>query len=202
MHPKRTIAKPPGIPPPAPKEPGLDSLLELRRGLTSKDPKEMQDAAWEFKSLAESGGDVSSLISILPQALKASFSPESGTLAKTYLTEGIANLAKTGADLNACLPVLISALDDNSIQVRNSAILALGSYGLSSGNSSTIAPSIFPKLSDIAPIVKGSAMSVLKSMAKEDTKAAERILSLLDQDPPSSTKSYHEELRAACSPDP
>jgi len=50
--------------------------------------------------------------------------------------------------------------------------------------------------------VKGSAMSVLKSMAKEDAKAAEQILSLLDQDPPSSTKSYHEELRAACSPDP
>lgn len=194
MQSRRSAGRLPAATPAIEGTPIPDSLLELRRRLGGKDPKELQDAAWELKSLVESGQDASSVIPAVPLALRASFSPEAGSLAKTYLTDALLGLARAGADIEPCLPALLGAIEDNSIQVRNNIVLILGLCRAPE----SAAGAVYSRLSDIAPMVRDSALEVLKGMASEDGKAAEEILRLIGQD--AGPKSYHDELRTACAP--
>lgn len=181
------------IPAARPPEPLTDAVYEIKRKLISQEAKERQDGAWELRELS-SKSDVSSFLPLMPSAIRASLSPESGTMSKGYLTEAALHAAERGSDIGNCVPALLEALADNAIQVRSNSLQALALHWKRGGREEGMVEAVYARLSDIAPIVKEAAMALIKEMAS-DSRTAEAILSQVEREGP---KSYHDELKAAC----
>ncbi|MEW6036370.1 MAG: hypothetical protein AB1529_07190 [Candidatus Micrarchaeota archaeon] len=206
VRPATDPALPRTVPPPTlsdvmPRAEPLRSNVPLRLRLASQDAGERAVAAWESKLISEAG-DIGDILQALPSAMRLALKPESGTAAKVYLAEALMNSAKSGADIEPALAVVPLCIEDNSLQLRNRILLALGHYCDRGGDISEYVGLLLQRLvSDIAPMNQEAALSALKSFVSQGPLKAHQVHLALGEEKQYENPDVQErvqELKDAC----
>ncbi len=173
-------ALPRTVPPPTfsdvmPKAEPMQPSLPLRLRLTSQNAGDRAVAAWDSKPITATG-ETGDILQAMASAMRLALKPESGTAAKVYLAEALVNSAKSGADIEPALSIVPLCIEDNSLQLRNRIILALGHFCDNGGDISEFVGMLLQRLTgDIAPMNQEAALSALKSFVSQGPLKAHQV---------------------------
>jgi hypothetical protein len=155
------------------------SIDNARRNLASDKPPMVASGAWEMRQLVEKGLDASPLMHTLGSKLRQAMRDSSFNSAKSHLAESIMLSAKSGRDISLALTAVSDAVEDNDLQVRGSALLALGYRAGNGHDISILCEKISARLKDIAPANREAAVWALKVHASKGVEEAHSVLMVL-----------------------